>query len=188
MVTSHPSSASAVSPYNVTPYGDVWSSTAGDGYANGVWNGRPISDTYCDEALLTAFNNFNTNGTNTNKSYAASARLAARKTIVFFTDGQPTGGISGTVAKNSNAVATSCSKNNVSLFTIGLNMDPSNNGSLTTAQYQFLGDGVNASYSGSQNGLAYIAGNGSRFFQCQDGASVRSAFASIARRLSQAQF
>jgi hypothetical protein len=184
MVTSHASSASAVAPYNVTPWGDVWSSTARDGYANGVWNGRPMTDTYCDEALSTAYNYFSNS---TNASYTPGLRLAARKTIVFFTDGEPTGGIGGSTSGNSNTVANTCNSHQIALFTIGLNMDPANNGTLTAAQYQFLGDGVNASYSGSQNGLAFYASNGSRFFQCQDGASVRSAFASIARRLSQAQ-
>jgi hypothetical protein len=184
MVTSHASSSSAVAPYNVLPWGDVWSSTARDGYANGVWNGRPMTDTYCDEALSTAYNYFSTS---TNNVYTPAQRLAARKTIVFFTDGEPTGGITGSTATNSNTVANTCNAHQIALFTIGLNMDPANNGTLTSAQYQFLGDGVNANYGGAQNGLAYYASNGSRFFQCQDGASVRSAFASIARRLSQAQ-
>jgi hypothetical protein len=182
MVASHASGT--VAPYNVKPYGDVWSSTSSDGYANGVWNGRPMTDTYCDEALSTAYGYFSTS---TNGDYNPALRYAARKTIVFFTDGEPTGGLTGTTANNSTAVANLCNTHQISLFTIGLNMDPTNNGTLTAAQYQFLGDGVNASYSGSQNGLAYTASNGSRFFQCQDGASVRSAFASIARRLSQAQ-
>jgi hypothetical protein len=182
MVASHASGT--VAPYNVTPYGDVWSSKSSDGYANGVWNGRPMTDTYCDEALSTAYGYFSTS---TNGDYNPALRYAARKTIVFFTDGEPTGGLTGTTANNSTAVANLCNTHQISLFTIGLNMDPTNNGTLTAAQYQFLGDGVNASYSGSQNGLAYTASNGSRFFQCQDGASVRSAFASIARRLSQAQ-
>jgi hypothetical protein len=183
VVASHESGGAA--PFNVVPYGDIWSSTASNGFADGVWNGRPMTDTYCDEALQTGFSNFfNTYNT----YYQQTTRLAARKAIVFFTDGEPTGGLSGQTATNSDTVATNCQKNEISLFTIGLNMDPKNNGTLTNDQYAFLGDGVNASYTGSQNGLAFKAGNGSRFFQCQDGSTVRSAFASIARRLAQAQF
>jgi hypothetical protein len=180
------SSISAPSPYNLAPFGDIWSGTSSNTAADGVWNGRPLTDTMCDEALQTAYNNFKTNS-----SYKATNRRAARKAIVFFTDGEPTGGIgsSGTgsgssVASNSFAVANLCSNNSISLYTIGLNA--SLNSTITNDQYQFLGDGLETSHS-PDNGIASVAGNGSRFFACQTGADVRAAFASIARRLSQAQ-
>jgi hypothetical protein len=168
------------SPYpNGTPYGDIWSALSSSSTGNGVWNGRPLTDTYCDEALQTAVDSFISNS-----HYGAGTRKAARKAIVFFTDGEPTGGIGGTVGTNATAVATAIPANNRSIvmYTIGLNS--SGNSTLQSDQKNFLGDGVT---NGSGQGLAYLAGNGGRFFPCSTGTDVRNAFASIARRLSQSQ-
>ena len=183
---------STQSPYPTgNPYGDVWSADSTSGIANGCWNGRPLGGTYCDEALSTAFNSY----TASNGNYAYGSRKAARKAIVFFTDGEPTGGVTaapGTgVAGNSYSVANLCTNNSTSMYTIGLNM--SGNTTLSADQYMFLGDGLATTGSPapppvtSQQGLAYLAGNGSRFFPCGTGIDVRNAFASVARRLSQAQ-
>ncbi len=176
---------SSQSPYPAgAPYGDIWSSPSNDGIANGCWNGRPLQNTYCDEALATAFNSF---FASKNAGYVNSTRRAARKAIVFFTDGEPTGGVTataGNVASNSNDVANQCTNNSTSMYTIGLNA--SGNTILSNDQYFFLGDGL-STINTNDFGLAYKAGNGSRFFPCGTGTDVRNAFASVARRLSQAQ-
>lgn len=166
------------SPYpNGLPYGDVWSGPASSNIGNGVWNGRPLGGTYCDEALSTAYNSFTNNS-----NYDASTRKAARKAIVFFTDGEPTGGIAGSVGTNANTVAGLCQPKSIVMYTIGLNA--AGNTTLANDQKTFLGDNVS---NGSGPGLAYLAGNGGRFFPCGTGSDVRNAFASIARRLSQSQ-
>lgn len=166
------------SPYpNGLPYGDVWSAPANSNIGNGVWNGRPLGGTYCDEALSTAYNSFINN-----TKYASSTRKAARKAIVFFTDGEPTGGIAGPVGTNANTVAGLCQPKSIVMYTIGLNA--AGNTTLAADQKAFLGDNVTNS---SGPGLAYLAGNGGRFFPCGTGSDVRNAFASIARRLSQSQ-
>jgi hypothetical protein len=168
------------SPYALPagqPWGDVWSAAASSNIGNGVWNGRPLGGTYCDEALSTAYNSFTTNG-----SYVPSGRRAARKAIVFFTDGEPTGGIGGGVGTNATTVATNCQPQNIVMYTIGLNA--AGNAQLQADQKAFLGDNLT---NNSGQGLAYKSGNGGRFFPCSTGTDVRNAFASIARRLSQAQ-
>lgn len=175
---------SVSSPYVVPPVGDIWSATANANDANGVWNGRPSKATYSDEALYSSYAMFDITGKN--NAYQAATRKAARRAIVFFTDGEPTGGITGTTGTNTTSVATAdCQPNTVAIFAIGLNA--TGNAQLTSDQYSFLGDNLNANYGGAQKGLAYFAGNGGRFFQCATGSDVRAAFASIARRLSQAQ-
>jgi hypothetical protein len=173
------------SPYIVNPVGDIWSATANARAGNGVWNGRPSKATYTDEALYTSYAMFNLTGKN--GAYNPATRKAARRAIVFFTDGEPTGGITGTTGSNTTAIATTdCQPNTVGIYAIGLNA--TGNAQLTADQYAFLGDNLNSNYTGgSQKGLAYFAGNGGRFFQCATGSDVRSAFASIARRLSQSQ-
>jgi hypothetical protein len=157
-----------------SPAGQIWSSYASG--ANGLENGRPMSDTYTAEALTTALKYFNNGG-----SYAAANRPASRKAIVFFTDGEPTGNITGTDANNATAQAVLAKGQGIAIFTIGLNMN--GNTQLTTDQQNFLGDGI----SPNGQGLAYKAGNGGLFFECSNALSVRQAFVNVARRLSQNQ-
>jgi hypothetical protein len=158
-----------------SPAGQMWSSMATG--ANGLWNGRPMADTYTAEALDTAIKMFNNGGT-----YNLGNRPASRKAIVFFTDGEPTGGISGTDGtKSTSTLAPAAKANGIAIFTIGLNMN--GNAQLTADQQLFLGDNVPP----NGPGLAYIAGNGGNFFMCSDSKSVRQAFINVARRLSQNQ-
>jgi hypothetical protein len=174
--------------------GAIWSSTAETTNAEGVWNGRPIVDTYTNEAMASAIAmfsgpNYNINGT------SSVDRPAARRAIIFFTDGEPTNpanpsaSLSGTVATQTTAYAQSCQPKGIAIFTIGLNMTGLQQ--LTNDQYAFLGDGTPApstsGWGGSTQGLAYYAGNGGKFFECSSGPDVRQAFTSVARRLSQSQ-
>jgi len=155
--------------------GQMWSSMSTG--ANGLWNGRPMNDTYTAEALNTAINMFTTGPT-----YSLANRPASRKAIVFFTDGEPTNGISGgdgTAALST--YAPQAKSKGIAIFTIGLNT--TNNAQLTADQQQFLGDGI----APSGNGLAYAASNGGKFFQCGTSQDVRQAFINVARRLSQNQ-
>jgi hypothetical protein len=155
--------------------GQIWSSMATG--ANGLWNGRPMNDTYTAEALNTAINMFTTGPT-----YTLGNRPASRKAIVFFTDGEPTNGING--ADGNSALSTyapQAKSKGIAIFTIGLNT--TNNTQLTSDQQTFLGDGI----APSGNGLAYAASNGGKFFQCGSSQDVRQAFINVARRLSQNQ-
>jgi len=161
-----------------SPAGQIWSSYSAG--ANGLWNGRPLSDTYTAEALATAIKYFN-NGV-TSPGYLNTDRPAARKAIVFFTDGEPTGGIGGPDGGNSTGIQAPAAKTKgISIFTVGLNMN--GNAQLTADQKTFLGDNT----GGNGPGLAYIAGNGGAFFQCSNSLQVRQAFINVARRLSQNQ-
>jgi len=158
-----------------SPAGQIWSSMASG--ANGLYNGRPYSDTYTAEALDTAIKYFNNGG-----SYTPASRPAARKAIVFFTDGEPTGGIGGADGLNSTGTqAPNAKSQGIAIFTIGLNMN--GNAQLTSDQQTFLGDNIPP----NGPGLAYIAGNGGSFFQCGTSLQVRQAFINVARRLSQNQ-
>ncbi len=180
LVCSEPQVSNPACYNNPQPIpGCIWSSSAGTPDADGVWNGRPIAGTYTDEALFTAIQmfmgpNYNFQGT------GASDRPAARRAIIFFTDGEPTGGIGGFIGRQTLLEAYRCKTMGVAIYTIGLNM--SNNSQIQSDQYSFLGDGV----VGGQ-GLAYVAGNGGKFFPCSTGSDVRLAFTNVARRLSQSQ-
>jgi hypothetical protein len=199
LVTSQPTGGIPADPAYANPQpagmpGAIWSSTAGAADADGVWNGRPIVDTYTDEAMATTIAMFS--GPNYNITGTSSAdRPASRKAIVFFTDGEPTNAanpsasLTGTVATNTTTYAQQCQPKGIAIFTIGLNMTGLQQ--LTNDQYKFLGDGTPApassGYGGSTQGLAYYAGNGGKFFECSSGPDVRQAFTSVARRLSQNQ-
>lgn len=145
--------------------------------ANGLWNGRPMNDTYTAEALNTAIKMF-TSG----PSYTLGNRPASRKAIVFFTDGEPTGGITGGDGNSAlTTYAPQAKAKGIAIFTVGLNT--TNNAQLTADQQQFLGDGI----APNGPGLAYAASNGGKFFQCGTSTQVRQAFINVARRLSQNQ-
>jgi hypothetical protein len=166
--------------------GDIWSLSSSGLNACGVWNGRPLLGTYTDEALDTALNMWK--GPNYNY-LDTSERPAARRAIVFFTDGEPTGGINGPIGKATTAISQilggsgNAGQRNwgIALFTIGLNI--AGTAQLKADQYQFLGDGQ----GGSGQGLAYYPGNGGKFFYCATGQDVRQAFTNVARRLAQNQ-
>jgi len=146
--------------------------------ANGLFNGRPTSQTDTAEALATARKMFNNPGLY-DIATLPSTRKASRKAIIFFTDGEPTGGISGSEASATRAEATACGSQGIAIFTIGLNV--TGNGQLTADQYDFLGDDPGGS------GLARLGSNGGKFFPVADAISVKKAFTAVARRLTQNQ-
>lgn len=160
-----------------SPTGNCWS-YLGTG-ANGIYNGRPESTTDTSEALTTARLMYHSSAYNMANSMLC--RAASRKIIIFFTDGEPTGGLSGTEASNTESVAGTgtgtCAGDGIAIYTIGLNV--SNNATLTSDQLTFLGE--------SGNGLAALAGNGGQFFPCASGSDVINAFSAVARRLAQGQ-
>ncbi len=161
------------------PTGNCWS-YLGTG-ANGIYNGRPSSVTDTSEALTTARLMFHSSVYNMNSASVTLSRPASRKIIVFFTDGEPTGGLSGTEATTTQAVAGTgsgtCAGDGIAIYTIGLNV--SNNTTLTSDQLTFLGT--------SGSGLAALAGNSGQFFPCTSGQDVINAFSAVARRLAQGQ-
>jgi hypothetical protein len=153
----------------------AWSSVTTD--ANGLDNGRPIDHTDTYEAINTARGMFlddaHYNITNLSKS-----RPAAKHAIVFFTDGVPTGGPTGTDGSGALSVAKACKSDGIALFTIGL--DTTGNSVLQSNQVTFLGNDTSS-------GLAGAAGNGGRFFQCTSAQACKEAFGAVARRLAQSQ-
>lgn len=156
------------SPWTTAGTTAPWSSVTSA--ADGLYNGRPMTNTDCYEAMNTAYRSFTTyDGEN--------YRIAARKAIIFFTDGEPTGGLSGSEASNTTALATSIRGGGISVYTIGLNI--TGNITLTNDQSAFLGNNT--------GGLAKECGNGGRFFACNSADAVKKAFAAVARRLTQAQ-
>ncbi len=162
-----------------SPTGNCWS-YLGTG-ANGIYNGRPESETDTSEALITARLMFHSDVYSITN--ASLCRPASRKIIVFFTDGEPTGGLSGPEATATQAVAgpsttsNTCASDGIAIYTIGLNV--SNNATLTADQVTFLGN--------SGTGLAALAGNSGQFFPCTQGQDVINAFSAVARRLTQGQ-
>lgn len=146
--------------------------------ANGLFNGRPTGQTDTAEALATALVMFN-NPPSYDIATLPSTRKASRRAIIFFTDGQPTGGISGAEATNTRLEAQKAALQGISIFTIGLNV--TGNAQLTADQEEFLGD------TPSGNGIARLASNGGKFFPVADAASVKRAFTAVARRLTQNQ-
>lgn len=145
-----------------------WSSVTSA--ADGVYNGRPMTNTDCYEAMNTAYTSFTTYDPD-------NYRIAARRAIVFFTDGEPTGGLSSTEATNTTGLAPTIRGAGIAVYTIGLNI--TGNVTLTNDQSAFLGNNT--------GGLAKECGNGGRFFACNSADAVKKAFAAVARRLTQAQ-
>lgn len=138
--------------------------------ADGLHNSQPMAQTDCGEALQTAVSSFNNGGTYQYNSAGPPDRRAARRAIVFFTDGQPTD-----AAALSTSAATTANGMGVSFFCIGLAMNPA----IDAAQTTFLGENA--------GGLCELAGNGSKYFKVTATADVKNAFAAVVRRLSQAQ-
>jgi hypothetical protein len=143
--------------------------------ANGLFAGRPMGQTDTAEALSAAVKMFN-NPATYDIATLPESRKASRKVIIFFTDGQPTGGIGSTEANNTKSVAANCASQGIAIFTIGLNV--TGNGTLSANQETFLGEST---------GLAKLGSNGGKFFPVSDAASVKKAFTAVARRLVQNQ-
>lgn len=145
-----------------------WSSVTSA--ADGLYNGRPMTNTDCYEAMNTAYLSFTTYDPD-------NFRIAARRAIVFFTDGEPTGGLSSSEATNTTGLAANIKGAGIAVYTIGLNI--TGNITLSNDQSSFLGNNT--------GGLAKECGNGGRFFACNSADAVKKAFAAVARRLTQAQ-
>lgn len=138
---------------------------------DGLYNGRPQSGTMCYEAMETARRHFQ------NALYDGLSRAGSKRSIVFFTDGIPSGGVASTEATQTQTVANQCRTDGIAIYSIGLNM--TGNPSLTADQNTFLGNG--------SNGLSGRAKNGGRYFECGSVDEVKQAFSAIARRLTQSQ-
>lgn len=110
------------------------------------------------------------------RMFDTGARPNARKAIVLFTDGSPTvgGPLSGNPFSNCQQAAALAKSKGIAVYTVGLALDPS----LVPIQQQVLGDNVST-------GMAFIAGNESKFFQVTSASQLNSAFTSIARHLTQ---
>ncbi|MDX2104964.1 MAG: vWA domain-containing protein, partial [Candidatus Melainabacteria bacterium] len=138
---------------------------------DGLYNGRPQSGTMCYEAMETARRHFQ------NALYDGLSRAGSKRSIVFFTDGIPSGGVASTEATQTQGVADQCKNDGIAIYSIGLNM--TGNPSLTADQNTFLGNG--------SAGLSGRAKNGGRYFECGSVDEVKQAFSAIARRLTQSQ-
>ena len=127
---------------------------------------------------LVAFNGTNIGGATERavRMFETESRPNARKAIVVFTDGEPTvgGPLSGDPNANCRMAAQRAKAKGIALYTVGLAQRASD----LPGQKRVLGDDVST-------GMAFIAGNGSKFFPVSSAAGLRQAFAGIARHLSQ---
>lgn len=110
------------------------------------------------------------------RMFDTGARRNSRKAIIVFTDGEPTVGspLSPNPEINCRMAAQRAKEKGIAVYTVGLAQNPSS----IPGQRAVLGDDVST-------GMAYIAGNGSKFFPVTSSAGLRGAFANIARHLSQ---
>lgn len=110
------------------------------------------------------------------RMFDSGSRRNARKAIIVFTDGEPTvgGPLSGNPEQNCRMAAQLARTKGISVYTVGLAQTAAD----LPGQREVLGDDV-------PSGMAFIAGNGSKFFPVTSSAGLRNAFASIARHLSQ---
>jgi hypothetical protein len=108
--------------------------------------------------------------------FTGGARDNAKKVIILFTDGEPTAGgpLSNSPEQNCILAAQKAKTKGIAIYTVGLALNPA----LIPIQQQILGDHT-------ATGMASIAGNGGRYFPVTSTNNLRSAFASIARHLSQ---
>lgn len=144
---------------------------------NGLFNGRPLGQTDTAEALATARKMFN-NPPGYDVATLPSSRKASRRAIIFFTDGQPTGGISSAEASATQGEATQCASQGIAIYAIGLNV--TGNPVMTANQRAFLGDDT-------AGGICKLASNGGKFFPVSIASDVKKAFTAVARRLTQNQ-
>lgn len=143
---------------------------------------KPEPDTNFPEVMasvdkLVAFGATNIGGA-TSKAidmFDTGSRPMAKKAVIVFTDGSPTvgGPLSGDPEMNCRLAAQKAKTKGIALYTVGLALNPA----LLPAQAAVLGDNT-------PNGMAKIAGNGSKFFPVTDSSKLRAAFANIARHLS----
>jgi hypothetical protein len=157
--------------------GGIWSDLAN---GNGLENGTPLTRTEISEALKCAADEFTSGGSlyDWTATSGATARPAARRAVVLFTDGEPTDQGAGIPPVGLAATAANQIKSQgSSLFCIGLNVN--GNGTLANDQVTYLGE--------TSGGLCELAGNGSKFFPCTDSTQVKKAFAAVVRRLTQGQ-
>lgn len=127
---------------------------------------------------LVAFNGTNIGGATERaiRMFDSGARKNSRKAIIVFTDGEPTvgGPLSPNPENNCRMAAQLAKSKGIAVYTVGLAQNP---GALA-GQRAVLGDDV-------ASGMAFIAGNGSKFFPVTSSSGLRGAFANIARHLSQ---
>lgn len=141
---------------------------------------KPEASTNFDEVTaglngLVAFGGTNIGGA-TNRAiqmFETESRPMAKKVIILFTDGFPTVGSPSPQQACRNAAQVAHDKG-IAIYPVGLALDPS----LIPLQTAILSET-------SPNGMAKIAGHGSRYFQVTSTNNLRAAFASIARQLSQ---
>lgn len=107
-------------------------------------------------------------------------RKSANKTIVLFTDGQPTVGspLDADPWTNSRKAAMEAKKVGISIYTIGLAQNPE----IVPSEVSILND---SNSSPSTGGVAAIAGNGGKFFLVTDAKKLRLTFENVARQLVQ---
>jgi hypothetical protein len=98
----------------------------------------------------------------------SGSRPNAKKAVILFTDGIPSVG-SPSPIQACNSAADICRAKGIAVFTVGLNLDPSEQ----AEQAQVL------------NQITQRAGNGGKSFQVQNTANLNGAFAAIARGLTQ---
>lgn len=141
---------------------------------NGLWHTRPIGNTDAMEALQTALADVGVGdfGALTNSvTTINNQRPGAANVIVFFTDGVPTDVPAGDFSGYINNVAKPAQKFGIPIYSIGLAL----NSYVKTSQHDFLTMLTN-------NGAC-----GSQFFQVTDATTLKAAFTSISKQLTQCQ-
>ncbi len=161
--------------------------------ANGIYNCRVGSVCDTAEALDTARQMFHCDSYDL--SGAAKYRTSARRLIIFFMDGEPSGGVNGSQGRetlkisgrrNGNIDNDSCASNGIAVFTIGLNLTKGSAfNKLKERQLEFLGD--QEPTGGQSGGIAWRASHGSRYYSCENLTELKAVFCDIARRFVQSQ-
>ncbi len=117
----------------------------------------------------------------------AQTRSGAKKTIVVFTDGQPT------VGGSPYAEADACNPQGIAIYSVGL----AQNTAIIPGECENLNSGAGqpinyidqngnpGSYTPSNQGISQRAGNGGRFYLVTDNKQLRYVFENIARQLVQ---
>lgn len=109
------------------------------------------------------------------RMFESGSRPQARKAIILFTDGVPSVGnpLSSNPELNCQMAAQQAKAKGIAVYTVGLALEPA----FVSTQQRVLGDNVST-------GMAFIAGNESKFFQVTDPARLNDAFTAIARQLT----
>ncbi len=163
------------------------------GSSNSIYNCRAQSITDSGEALQTAYNMFHSDTYNLDNS--RNCRQAASKLIVFFTDGEPTGGITAEQAQTMLAVAgqghgsrysSTCEANGIAIVTVSLNLCKGKTYDRRKEHQLILLDDQQPD-SGQPGGIAWRAGHGGRYYACDSLDKLKPAFSEITRRYSQSQ-